>query len=339
MAPDDRGISMSSFNIGDVDHMLEAALIDAKAGRNVYIETRTVRPGRPNERGKLEATIAVFAMVIDCYADRGKGGHINGDASAIIETSPGNSHRWLFLRRALGAGEAQALGIMIRKATGADHCTGCITQPFRVPGCPNFPRSKKIARGRITVPTRLIGVTDRTWTPDELIAVFTTDGAPAAKTQPARKAVGALNSSARKAITKLKIATKVNSQTDRSAAFQSAVNAAAAAGMTPDQVEAEMREHPDGPSRSISKVAIGCGKRSTVRLRKLNSSGKSGTKSMRSVSRLVRRSTALSCWIMSTNSWAGSFVTRPKKPAQLTRCGLRTLTSWIAGKLHRVAHF
>jgi hypothetical protein len=121
-------MSVSSFNIGDVDHMLETALIDAKAGRNVYVETRTVRPGRPNERGKLEATTAVFALVIDCDADKGRGGHVNGDASAIVETSPGNSHRWLFLRRALGAAEAQALGIMIRKATGADHCTGVITQ-------------------------------------------------------------------------------------------------------------------------------------------------------------------------------------------------------------------
>src|SRR5215472_5597284 len=66
MTPDDRGVSVSSFNIGDVDHMLDAALVHAEAGRNVYVETRTVRPGRPNERGKLEATIAVFALVIDC---------------------------------------------------------------------------------------------------------------------------------------------------------------------------------------------------------------------------------------------------------------------------------
>jgi hypothetical protein len=254
IAPDDRGMSVSPFNIGDVDHMLETALIDAKAGRNVYVETRTVRPGRPNERGKLEATIAVFALVIDCDADKGRGGHVNGDASAIVETSPGNSHRWLFLERALGAAEAQALGIMIRKASGADHCTGVITQPYRVAGTVNFPDSKKIARGRITVPTRLVSMTNKTWTADELIAAFTTDGAQAAKTQPHRKAPGALNRGAprpstprRKAIAKAKIAAKVDSQTDRSAAFQSAVNAAATGGMTPDQIELEMREHPDGP--------------------------------------------------------------------------------------------
>jgi hypothetical protein len=55
--------------------MLEAVLIDAKAGRNTYIETRTVRPGRPKERkagrGKADATIGLFAFVIDSDADKG----------------------------------------------------------------------------------------------------------------------------------------------------------------------------------------------------------------------------------------------------------------------------
>ena len=35
MAPDDRGMSVSSFNIGDVDHMLETALIDASAVESI----------------------------------------------------------------------------------------------------------------------------------------------------------------------------------------------------------------------------------------------------------------------------------------------------------------
>jgi hypothetical protein len=195
-------------------------------------------------------------LVIDCDADKGRGGHVNGDASAIVETSPGNSHRWLFLEHAIGAAEAQALGIMVRKATGADHCTGVVTQPYRVAGTVNYPDSKKIARGRITVSTRLVSVTDKTWTANELIAAFTIDGAQTAATQPRRKAAGALNKGAphpstprRKAIAKAKIAAKVDSTTDRSAAFQSAVNAAHAAGMTPDQVEAEMRGHPDGPQQ------------------------------------------------------------------------------------------
>jgi len=53
----------------------------------------------------------------------------------------------------------------------------------------------------------------------------------------------------RKAIAKAKIAAKVNSKTDRSAAFQSAINTAARAAKTKDEVETEMRAHPDGPQQ------------------------------------------------------------------------------------------
>ena len=45
---------------------------DANCGRNVFIEPRLVRPGLPHERGKFEATLAVFASVADSDADTGK---------------------------------------------------------------------------------------------------------------------------------------------------------------------------------------------------------------------------------------------------------------------------
>jgi hypothetical protein len=255
IAPDDRGMSVSPFAIGDVEHMTEAALIDARAGRNVFVEARTVRPGRPEERGrgKLESTVGCFALVIDRDADTGKAGYVNGNDTTVIETSPGNSHEWLFLRRALDAGDAKPLGELIRKAAGADHDTGVITQPYRIPGTPNFPNAKKIARGRATVSTKLIRVSDRLWTPGEIEAAFSTGEMQVAKTQPAGKDVRALKrdglgrSTPRKsAVVKKKLAAKVTAETDRSTAFQSAVNAAVRAGMTPDDTEALMRQHPDG---------------------------------------------------------------------------------------------
>jgi hypothetical protein len=257
ISPDDRGMSYSPFAIGDIDHMLKAVLADAKAGRNVYIETRTVRPGRPKERrpgrGKADATIGLFAFVIDSDADKGQAGHIdhiNGDAT-IIETSPGNRHIWLFLHRALSAADAEPLGAMIRKAVGADHNTGVITQPYRVPGTPNYPDARKRARGRTVVATKLIATSDRLWVSTEIKAVFSTSGAQVAKTQPRRNKRDGLGHSTprRKAIAKAKVAAKVKSQTDRSAAFYGAVCACADAGMTPDEVEVEMREHPDGPQQ------------------------------------------------------------------------------------------
>jgi hypothetical protein len=257
IAADVKGMSTSPFAIGDVDQMVEAAVTDARAGRNVFVETRTVRPGRPRERGrgKLESTIACFALVIDRDADKGRGGHVNGVDTVVVETSPGNCHEWLFLRRALDVDDAKPLGEKLRKAVGADYATGVVTQPYRVPGLPNYPDAKKRARGRIVVPARLISVSDKLWSPAEIEAAFSTSETQATRTQPRRKAAGALKrngparSPRRKAIAKRKIAAKVDSQTDRSAAFHGAVCAGAAAGMTPDQVEVEMRKHPDGPQQ------------------------------------------------------------------------------------------
>jgi hypothetical protein len=265
--PDGRGMSYSPFAIGDVDRMVEAVLIDARAGRNTYIEPRSVRPGRPNERrpgrGKADATVGLFAFVIDSDADKGQAGkvdHINGNASAIIETSPGNSHIWLFLHRALGADDAKPLGDIIRKSTGADHNTGTVTQPYRIPGTPNYPDAKKRARGRTVVATKLVTVSDRLWVPSEIKAAFSTDETQPAKTQPRGNVTGALKQNGpthgtprRKAIARAKIAAKINSKTDRSAAFHGAVCACVDAGMTPDEVEAEMREHPDGPQQKFLK--------------------------------------------------------------------------------------
>jgi hypothetical protein len=252
IAPDDHGMSISPFAIGDIESMLEAALINAGAGKNVYVEARSVRPGRPTERGrgKLESTIGCFALVIDRDADTGKAGHINGNDTTVIETSPNNSQEWLFIGRALDAGDAKPLGERIRKATGTDHDTGVVTQPYRVPGTPNFPNQKKVARGRVVVPTRLVRVSDRLWTAGEIEAAFSTAKTQPEKAQPRRKAAGALKQNgchlSTPAAVKRRLARKASADMDRSAQFQSAVNAAVRAGMTPDQIEAEMRQHPDG---------------------------------------------------------------------------------------------
>jgi hypothetical protein len=264
IAPDDKGMSISPFVVGDVDRMVEAALIDARAGRNVFVEARSTRPGRPVERGrgKLESTIACFALVIDRDADKGRGGHANGIDTTVVETSPGNCHEWLFLRRALDAGDAKPLGEKLRKAVGADHATGVVTQPYRIPGLPNFPDARKRERGRVVVPTKLIRVSDKLWTPVEIEAAFSNGETQVVNTQPARKLAGELKrddhghgTPRHRATAKAKIAAKVKSQTDRSAAFHAAVCACADAGMSADEIETEMRQHPEGPQQKYLEGA------------------------------------------------------------------------------------
>jgi hypothetical protein len=135
---------------------------------------------------------------------------------------------------------------MIRKGTGADHNTGTVTQPYRIPGTPNYPDAKKRARGRTVVATKLIAVSDRLWGPNEIEAAF-------AISEPVRKVAGSLNRNGPtrrtpRLITAVKhrLAAKVTAETDRSAKFQSAVNAAVRTGMAADQFEELARQYPDG---------------------------------------------------------------------------------------------
>jgi hypothetical protein len=100
----------------------------------------------------------------------------------------------------------------------------------------------------------LVRVSDRLWTPDDIKTVFSTAKTQATKPQPITKPASALKAAAptpsarhRKKIATAKISAKVTSKTDRSAEF--AINAAVRAGMTPDQIEAEMRANPNGPQQ------------------------------------------------------------------------------------------
>lgn len=144
------------FQAGDVSGMAEQAIADALAGFNVYVEGRTVRPGLSRQqRGSASDTVAVFALVIDSDNDKGKAGQSRLPPSLIVETSPGNSHQWLFLDRAIGHAQAAAIGEAIRHA-GGDSATGKPDQPYRIAGTPNYPDARKRERGRNTCATRLL---------------------------------------------------------------------------------------------------------------------------------------------------------------------------------------
>jgi hypothetical protein len=71
------------FAVGDVDRMVEAAIDDAGAGFNVYVETRTVAQGT-RKRGGVTDTHAVFGLVVDSDADKDKAATLPIEPSAII---------------------------------------------------------------------------------------------------------------------------------------------------------------------------------------------------------------------------------------------------------------
>ena len=229
------------FAIGQIDRMVEAAIADASAGKNVYVEARTVSETlRGRARGAADATRGVFAFVVDADADKGKPATLPVEPSLIVESSPGNLHYWLFLDRALTADEAKPIGEAIRAGIGGDADTGVITQPIRVAGTPNYPSPNKIERGRTTVePTRILKSDGPIYTADAARARrFRRSRRPSARNRRRPSRTGVIATRSRRS--------RPSAARIGPSSSSSPSKAAVAAGMGPDDVEEVFRRHPNG---------------------------------------------------------------------------------------------
>ncbi len=115
----------SAYHIGDFARMADDCIIDNAAGRNCFVEGRLCRDGLPHERGRLEATLAVFGLVADSDCDTGKKFTAPVPASVTVETSPQNSHSWFYLRRAIGWSDGQEFRKFVGRSAGGDACSFC----------------------------------------------------------------------------------------------------------------------------------------------------------------------------------------------------------------------
>lgn len=228
------------FKIGEVSYMVNEAIRQAESGHNVYVEARTVQSGvRRGKRGGIADTVGVFGLVNDADADKGKAGRLSIEPSFVIETSPGNAHHWILLDRPLAAQQAQELGAAIRAQGGADSASGVITQPYRIPGTPNYPGRLKVARGRTTVATGIISLDGKVWTAAELQAAFPNQ--PKAQVERRNRQEGSSG------VTSPRVEDLVSETGgDRSSRFYAAVAWAFKDGLTPGDLEALMRQYPEG---------------------------------------------------------------------------------------------
>jgi hypothetical protein len=257
-APDDTRFFHSAYNIGDIQNMAADAIVDSKSGKNVFIEPRLVRPGRPSERrGDLISTLAVFASVADGDRDMNKPFTAPVPASAVVQTSETNEHSWYFLKRAVGYDDAQELGRLMRQSAGGDRCSGNCVQPFRVAGTANYPNSRKVARGRIPVATKIKCVTNRVYSIDELRAHFSTQiphhdheqrrhnhGENHSERHHCHGAMAVHSRAYSRGMAKAILAAEPG--VDRSARFMAAAMHAVNGGLTADQFQELALRYPDG---------------------------------------------------------------------------------------------
>jgi RepB DNA-primase from phage plasmid/Family of unknown function (DUF5906) len=248
--PDTDKLVPSRYEIDDAEQMISDAVADSHAGHNVYIEGRLVRPDlRGSERGKIEDTVAVFALVIDSDADKQMAWSPTVRPSLTVETSPGNFHYWFFLKEAVSTEIGKALGERIRNAAHADHDSGTITQPYRVAGTANYPSKKKREeRGRVTVTTKIVEFDPEiVFTPEELERAF-----PVVERKPNGGAAngsnpeGQVDESSIPADTMATIRNGVGKDADRSNAFFNVMLVLKRIGWTIEGITALLERYPGG---------------------------------------------------------------------------------------------
>jgi len=210
-----------------IERMTSDAVAASESGHNVYIEGRTVRRGLGGkQRGGLNDTVAVFALVVDSDADKNKAWSPTVPTSLAVETSPGNTHFWLFLENAVDADTGKALGDRLRAATNADSDTGNVCQPYRVAGTSNYPNKTKLERGRVITPTRSLGFDPETlWTPERFEQDFPAPAEPIRDGTSSEGGTGPADESSIPADTLRIIREGVEDDADRSYVFYNVVRA------------------------------------------------------------------------------------------------------------------
>lgn len=162
-------MSFQRFNLDNAEAISEVAIACSEVGSNVYIEGRTIRfdSSKNSGRGTKKDTALVFALVVDNDSDNGKGGSFFLEPSIRVETSPGNTQDWYFLKNAVFAEQGDRLGKHVKLVAGGDHCTGVITQCYRFAGTVNHVNETKRVRGRVDSETKILSV-GRAYSVEEL---------------------------------------------------------------------------------------------------------------------------------------------------------------------------
>ncbi len=150
---------------------------DRRCRRRAQRLHRSAAPCAPtcaaHKRGGLEDTAWVFGLVVDCDADKGKGGHIVVRPSFAIETSPGIFISGICSRGRSRPRRRSRSATPFVRAPAPTRTPASSRSAIASPVRPTFPRRPSVRAGvSLSKPTRIVEHTGRLWDPDELLAAF-----------------------------------------------------------------------------------------------------------------------------------------------------------------------
>jgi len=229
------------FAIGNVDGMVSAIVgLTRQRHINVYVPTAIFRTDlAPGKKGREQEVVALLAVVADLDSDTGKAGNLPREPSYKLETSEGNFQAFFVLAQPVSNAVAKQAGEELAKFTGCDHGTKDISHIWRVPGTLNWPNKAKLERGRSETP-QLVTVA-QPWSGEvidaaEIIKACSVTAPPVTPPVTVPRRGGG----------KLFEIVSAPGGKDRSADFFKAVQTAKECGVSADDLEALMRDHPNG---------------------------------------------------------------------------------------------
>ncbi len=147
--------------MGDIDGMVHAiAAIADRPHYNAYLALAVFRGDLPNgKKGSQEDILAVLGLVADFddaealrWAER-----LPIPPNYVLETSVGRLQTFHFFATPQQPGEAKPIAECLKAYAKCDHGTADLSHVWRIPGCPNWPNSRKIA-GSISREPQLVKV-------------------------------------------------------------------------------------------------------------------------------------------------------------------------------------
>src|SRR5271165_3933541 len=147
---------VTHIGVGDIEGMICAITgIARRPHYNAYLALAVFPADLPNgKKGSENEILAMLGLVADFddtdaprWAER-----LPLPSNYVLETSGGRFQAFHFFETPQQPGDAKPIAERLKASAGCDHGTADLSHVWRIPGCLNWPNSRKIAGGRSREP-------------------------------------------------------------------------------------------------------------------------------------------------------------------------------------------